>query len=133
MPTDHRQSPKHIYPMSSSTSNLNIDGETADPQYPLTSEQEEQQTEAFIQSIDPTAVCSLASRHNGSRPCRFFRDATRGSFNICFFVEFPENDEIGGDGDSAGAGLTRWVVRIPIAPRIENVWDKLQSEVATMA
>ncbi len=88
--------------------------------YPLTAEQRSSQEKAFINSINPDAVCRLASRHRGSAPCRLFRDATNGSFNVCYFVEFPDKD---------GA---RWVVRIPIAPAIQDVGAKLRSEVATM-
>ena len=87
---------------------------------PLTVEQTERRRKDFIGSIDPGAVCRLATRHHGSMPCRMFRtEPASGSFNVCYFVEFPS------DG-------TRWVVRVPIAPVIQDVWAKLQSEVATM-
>lgn len=87
--------------------------------FPITDEQKEERVNAFIDSIDPDAVCSLASRHHGSQPCRLFQKAANGSYNVCYFVEFPN------DG-------TRWVVRIPLVPTVRNVWDKVQSEVATM-
>lgn len=87
--------------------------------YPPTHEQSQAKIKAFIDSIDPDAVCRLASRFHDSKSCRIFRNAANGSFNVCLFVEFPEND-------------TRWVVRIPLAPSVYNVWDKVQSEVATM-
>lgn len=87
--------------------------------YTFTDEQHRIRKKAFIDSIDRNAVCSLASRYNNSKPCRIFQDATNGSFNVCFFVEFVGED-------------TRWVVRLPIEPAIHNVWDKVQSEVATM-
>ncbi|KAG7410330.1 hypothetical protein Forpi1262_v017555 [Fusarium oxysporum f. sp. raphani] len=91
---------------------------TAIDHYPPTPEQLNGQKQAFIDSIDHDAVCRLASRHNNEEPCHIF-DSKHGSFNACFFVEFP----------SSG---TRWVVRIPIDPVVSEVWTKLQSEVATM-
>ncbi|KAK4238404.1 hypothetical protein C8A03DRAFT_43819 [Achaetomium macrosporum] len=67
--------------------------------FPPTAKQIEEGLKAFIDSIDPNAVCKLAS----SKTCRIFRDP---------------------DG-------TKWVVRIPLEPYISNIWDKVQSEVAT--
>lgn len=87
--------------------------------YPLTAEQRNSQGKAFIDLIDPDAVCHLASQHRGLMPCHMFQDAANGSFNVCYFVEFPN------DG-------ARWVMRFPIAPAIQDVWAKLQSEIATM-
>lgn len=87
--------------------------------YPLTVEQRLNIRKEFIDSIDEKSVCRLASRYNNSKPCQIFQDSMLGAFNICCFVEFPEDN-------------TRWVVRIPIEPYIYNVWQKLQSEVATM-
>jgi len=89
--------------------------------YALTPEQRKSRRNEFINSIDPEAVCQLATRHHDrSMSCRMFRtEPACGSFNVCYFVEFPS------DG-------TRWVVRIPIAPVTQDVWAKLQSEVATM-
>ena len=92
--------------------------------YPLTAEERNKRKSSFFNSIDPDAVCRLASQHRGSMPCRMFHGAAggkeraNGSFNVCYFVEFPDS--------------TRWVVRIPIVPAIQDVWAKLQSEVATM-
>ncbi|RYO89569.1 hypothetical protein DL764_008558 [Monosporascus ibericus] len=86
--------------------------------FPPTAEEKEHKLKAFINSIDPDAVCSLASRYNSSKPCRIFQDAANGSYNVCFVVEFDAN--------------TKWIVRIPSEPSIHNVWDKVQSEVATM-
>lgn len=86
--------------------------------FPRTAEQIEEDLKAFIDSIDPSAVCRLASRHNSSKTCRIFRDPANGSYNVCYFVEFE--------------GGTQWVVRIPLEPSISNVWDKVQSEVATI-
>lgn len=86
--------------------------------YPLTYEQQGARKEEFIDSLDQSAICNLASRYNSWKPCRVIR-SSHGSFNACFFVEFPD------DG-------TQWVVRIPIEPAVHNVWSKLQSEVITM-
>ncbi|KAI1113277.1 kinase-like protein [Nemania sp. NC0429] len=87
--------------------------------YPPTHQQKQAKIETFIQSIDPDAVCQLASQHHDSEPCRIFQNTANGSFNVCFFVEFP-------------ARGTRWVVRIPLVSSVYNVWDKVQSEVATI-
>ncbi|KAK3379043.1 kinase-like domain-containing protein [Lasiosphaeria ovina] len=86
--------------------------------FPPTYDQIEGVLKAFIDSIDLNAVCSLASLHNSSKNCRMFRDAASGSYNVCYFVEFDDG--------------TQWVVRIPLEPCISNVWDKVQSEVATI-
>ena len=68
-------------------------------------EQRKSRKAAFIKSIDPDAVCRLASWHRGSMPCRMFRDTTNGSFNACFFVEFIDG--------------TQWAVRFPIAAAMQ--------------
>ncbi|OIW23247.1 hypothetical protein CONLIGDRAFT_719350 [Coniochaeta ligniaria NRRL 30616] len=81
-------------------------------------QKKEEHVNVFIDSIDPNVACSLASRHRGSKPCRLFQKAANGSYNVCYFVELPD------DG-------TRWVVEIPLVPTVRNVWDKVQSEVAT--
>lgn len=86
--------------------------------FPPTDEQIAEGRQAFIDSIDLNDICRLASHHNSSKPCRIFRDHAHGSFNVCYFVEFEDG--------------TKWVVRIPLVPCIPNVWDKVQSEVATV-
>ncbi|UKZ78686.1 hypothetical protein TrVFT333_006432 [Trichoderma virens FT-333] len=45
--------------------------------------------------------------------------ASSGSFNVCFFVEFDQ------DG-------SKWTVRVPIEAGQDRVWEKLESEVATI-
>lgn len=87
-------------------------------QYPLTYEQQGEKKKAFVESIDQDAILRLASRYNGHRPCQIFR-TSNGSFNACFFVEFPHDD-------------TRWVVRIPIDSTVHSPWAKVRGEVATM-
>ena len=83
-----------------------------------TAKQIEEELQTFIDSIDPNDVCRLASQHNSSKACRIFQDPAHGSYNVCYFVEFEDG--------------VRWVVRIPLEPSIYNVWDKVQSEVATV-
>lgn len=79
--------------------------------FPPTDAQIEQDLRAFIDAIDPSAVCRLASQHNSSKTCRIFRDTANGSYNLCYFVEFED--------------AAQWVVRIPLEPAISNVWDKV--------
>lgn len=74
--------------------------------------------EAFIDSLQPHAIESLASTYNNQKRCRTFRKEN-GSFNVCYFVEFPE------DG-------VQWVVRVPIEPALQHPWEKMQSEIATI-
>ncbi|KAF5017837.1 hypothetical protein F66182_10208 [Fusarium sp. NRRL 66182] len=73
---------------------------------------------AFIESLDLDAICSLASQYNDGKPCHVLKKDS-GSFNVCFFVEFDQ-------------GGPKWVVRVPIEPALDNPWDKLLSEVATI-
>jgi hypothetical protein len=55
------------------------------------------------------------------RCCEFFKPPVRGSYNICYFVQFHQ-----GVGD-------KWVVRVPLAPTLALApADKLESEVAVM-
>ncbi|TWU71871.1 hypothetical protein ED733_003714 [Metarhizium rileyi] len=87
--------------------------------FPLTTpEQDDELITTFIESIDSDAVCALASRYNHCKPCRVVH-RTNGSFNVCFFVKF-DNDDL------------RWIVRIPIIPSLHKPWQKLLSEVATL-
>lgn len=84
----------------------------------MTDDQYKRLRKDFIESLDPTAVCALASKHNEGKSCRVVTK-TSGSFNVCFFIEFN------------GKG-PEWVVRVPIEPAFEDAWIKLQSEVTTM-
>jgi hypothetical protein len=75
--------------------------------------------DAFIASIQDEHVCQLASTYHNSDSCVFFQPAVRGSYNICYFVEFANGD--------------KWVVRVPLAPTLAlDGADKLESEVTTM-
>lgn len=87
-------------------------------EFPATEEQEAQVKDSFIESLDLDAICALASRHNDGKPCQVV-DRKNGSFNACFFVKFAQ------DGPE-------WVVRVPIEPILDNSWDKVLSEVATL-
>ncbi|RSL45910.1 hypothetical protein CEP53_010550 [Fusarium sp. AF-6] len=104
------------------TSNLNeAEVETLESntqEFPATEEQEAQVKNTFIESLDLDAICALASRYNHGKPC-YVVDRKNGSFNACFFVSF------GQDGPE-------WVVRVPIEPILDNPWDKVLSEVATI-
>ncbi|KEZ43681.1 hypothetical protein SAPIO_CDS4297 [Scedosporium apiospermum] len=98
------------------------DARTLDPPdqgFPaVTDDQYNKIRKAFIESLDPDAVCALASKHNNSKACQVVKKAS-GSFNVCFFVEFDL------DG-------SKWIVRVPIEPALDDPWDKLLSEVTTM-
>ncbi|CAK7220500.1 hypothetical protein SCUCBS95973_004178 [Sporothrix curviconia] len=89
----------------------------ADEDWPLAREQLDAAKKAFVDAIDPDAVCSLAS---SKASCSFFREQKGGSFNVCFFVEFDDEHR------------TRWNVRVAIMPVLRDAWAKVQSEVATM-
>ncbi len=77
------------------------------------------QRRAYIKSIRKEDVFKLASSYNVGRDCYEFREPEHGSFNVCFFVEFPSDGK-------------QWVVRFPICPVLHEPWRKLQSEIATM-
>ncbi|CRK18997.1 hypothetical protein BN1723_011735, partial [Verticillium longisporum] len=83
-----------------------------------TDDQYNRSRKQFINSLDSSAVCSLASLYNNGKACEVVRK-TSGSFNVCFFVTFSHDSP-------------EWIVRVPIEPAFEDPWDKLQSEVATI-
>ncbi|KAK9438409.1 phosphotransferase enzyme family protein [Metarhizium brunneum] len=87
-------------------------------EFPLTAEEIDRDIDEFINNIDEEAIGQLASRHNDQKPWKRIAGRTHGSFNVCFFVQF--------DGD------TTLVVRIPLNPVVNQVWTKVQSEVATI-
>lgn len=84
----------------------------------------------FIASINEDDVLALAKSHHKGDNCRFFKDPARGSYNICFFVEFdPPADQT----ESENSDRERWVVRIPLTPCLAfGGRSKLENEVATM-
>ena len=97
--------------------------------------------DAFEKSIEEAAVCAAASSFHGGDVCRVF-GREKGGFNLCYFVVFdmPSPNQQGStcaapEGSSCAAleGSTcvapgtstcssnkadRWVVRIPIVPRL---------------
>ncbi|KAK3358655.1 phosphotransferase enzyme family protein [Lasiosphaeria ovina] len=73
----------------------------------------------FIASIPEHQVLTLASSYRNAAPCDFFDKPKRGSYNICYFVQFPDG--------------VKWVVRVPLAPCLAfGGRRKLESEVAAM-
>lgn len=85
-------------------------------------------TDAFITSIDCSKICDLASTfHPEGKPCRVFCEPKKGSYNVCFFVVFPS-----GEGDADLDADEKWVVRIPLTPRLAFPEEKMRSEIATM-
>ncbi|KAL2755820.1 hypothetical protein ACRALDRAFT_211013 [Sodiomyces alcalophilus JCM 7366] len=83
----------------------------------------------FIAAIDQDAVLRLASSHHNDDPCHFFQPPARGSYNICYFVQFSPPDPA---RDNAAEG-DKWVVRLPLEPCLAlGGRDKLETEIATM-
>jgi hypothetical protein len=86
----------------------------------------------YIASISHDHVLALAaSYHPGTSKGRFFREPARGSYNICYFVQFPSAlEETSGVEDDDGE---RWTFRIPLPPRLGfDPKEKVESEVATL-
>lgn len=84
----------------------------------------------FVESIKPQNVLFLAAFHHPSRmPGSFFKRPQHGSFNICFFIQYPRYGACSSPADVSD----RWVVRIPIEPRLSfEASRKIESEVAVM-
>ncbi|KAM0421404.1 hypothetical protein ACHAPT_010758 [Fusarium lateritium] len=75
--------------------------------------------DTFLASISKKRVLRLLSSRRQDQRCDYFKDPKRGSYNICYFVEFEDGE--------------RWVLRVPIAPCLAfGARSKLESEVATM-
>ncbi|KAK3364154.1 phosphotransferase enzyme family protein [Lasiosphaeria hispida] len=73
----------------------------------------------FIASIPEHQVLTLALSYRNEAPCHFFDKPKRGSYNICYFVQFCDG--------------VKWVVRVPLAPCLAfGGRRKLESEVAAM-
>lgn len=79
----------------------------------------QKQVEAYINLIQQCDVLRLASDHNNGRNCREFKSSEHGSFNVCFFVEFPATSE-------------RWVLRFPICTVLFEPLSNLKRELAVM-
>ncbi|KMP10204.1 hypothetical protein CIRG_09885 [Coccidioides immitis RMSCC 2394] len=87
----------------------------------ITQHRIKKEAQEFIACIDQSAICELAtSFHPAKKCCRIFDEVKKGGFNVCFPVEFM---------DSPGE---RWMVRIPILPRLAFPEEKLRGEIATM-
>ncbi|KAL5583750.1 hypothetical protein FOVSG1_015101 [Fusarium oxysporum f. sp. vasinfectum] len=84
----------------------------------------------FIDSINPEDVRRLAASYHPSQSNgEFFQEPIHGSYNICYFIQFPSLS-----GSSSSPRLwDKWVVRIPLAPCLPFGADqKLECEIATM-
>ncbi|RFU31554.1 hypothetical protein B7463_g4775, partial [Scytalidium lignicola] len=81
--------------------------------------------DAFIASIDLLKICNLASTfHPEHKPCRLVDNKPRkGSYNVCFLIVFLSD---GSDTEE------KWVIRIPLIPRLAFPEEKTRSEIATM-
>lgn len=91
----------------------------------ITKHRVDQASEELIASIDPSRLCDLAtSFHPAKAPCRIFSSWTRGEFNVCFPVIFTQDPE-SMEGE-------KWMVRIPLLPRLAFPKEKMRSEIATM-
>ncbi|KAF5019924.1 hypothetical protein F66182_8064 [Fusarium sp. NRRL 66182] len=78
-----------------------------------------QKRDRFLASISKKRVLRLLSSRRQDRRCDYFKDPKRGSYNICYFVEFEDGK--------------RWVLRVPIVPCLAlGARRKLEAEVATM-
>ncbi|EAS29483.3 uncharacterized protein CIMG_13252 [Coccidioides immitis RS] len=87
----------------------------------ITQHRIKKEVQEFIASIDQSAICELAtSFHLAKKCCQIFDEVKKGGFNVCFPVKFM---------DSPGE---RWMVRIPILPRLAFPEEKLRGEIATM-
>lgn len=79
----------------------------------------------FIASIPEGDVLRLAESFHSGDPGTFFKPPARGSYNICYFVQFRPRCQ---NGD-----VEKWVVRIPLAPCLAfGARNKLESEIVTM-
>lgn len=91
----------------------------------ITKHRLDEAAKAFIATIDHGRVCKLASSYHPKLwRCRIFGEVEKGSYNACFPVVFldPEEDH----------EAEKWVVRIPLLPRLAFPEEKLRSEIATM-
>ncbi|OAQ98384.1 hypothetical protein LLEC1_07196 [Akanthomyces lecanii] len=91
--------------------------ESGSDRFPPAPKATREAADAFMQSLLPSAIEALASKHNNGKACTIF-SRLYGSFNVCFFVRFED-------------GL-QWTVRNPIIPRLHEPWQKLESEVVTL-
>lgn len=88
----------------------------------------------FIDSLPTHDILRLAAsyRERSSVAPVFFRDPVRGSYNMCYFVEFPASPSQGG-ASPPPPPPDRWVVRVPLDPYLAfGSAAKLESEMAAM-
>ncbi|KAM5494937.1 hypothetical protein MaudMau93_000235 [Microsporum audouinii] len=89
----------------------------------------QKEVDKFIDSIEPSLVCKLASSlHPEKKQCQIFSDPKKGSFNITFPVEFTDQTPNAVSAHSP----ERWVIRIPLLPRLAFPEEKMRGEIATM-
>lgn len=81
----------------------------------------EEERDRRAESLEDNEICRLASSFHRGEPRTVFQPRKRGSFDICFFVEFESPPE-------------RWVVRIPIPATLPKAMldEKTEIELATM-
>ncbi|KPM42264.1 hypothetical protein AK830_g4257 [Neonectria ditissima] len=86
----------------------------------------------FIQSIRADDIRRLAaSYHPSQSDGEFFQDPIRGSYNICYFIRFPQppSSSLASSPDL----WDKWVVRVPLTPYLPFGADKkLEGEIAAM-
>jgi hypothetical protein len=73
-------------------------------------------------ALSDNEICRLASSFHDGDGCSILQPRRRGSFNLCFCVEFQSPSE-------------QWVVRIPIPATLPNkamMDEKTEIELATM-
>ncbi|EEP78302.1 predicted protein [Uncinocarpus reesii 1704] len=92
----------------------------------------DKEVKKFINSIEPSLVCKLASSlHPEKKPCHVFSDPQKGSYNICFPVVFTDSEDQISDVESTQSA-ERWMIRIPLLPRLAFPEEKMRGEIATM-
>ncbi|QVM10733.1 hypothetical protein D8B26_005386 [Coccidioides posadasii str. Silveira] len=88
--------------------------------------------EGFIRLIKPSSVRELASSlHPEKKPCRIFSAPMKWSYNICFPVVFTDIADQSADIEPTRSA-ERWMIRIPLLPRLAFPEEKMRGEIATM-
>ncbi|OJD13730.1 hypothetical protein AJ78_05842 [Emergomyces pasteurianus Ep9510] len=92
----------------------------------------DKEVKKFIESIEPSLVCKLArSLHPEKKPCQGFSYPQKGSYNICFPVIFTDSSGENPNVESTQSA-ERWMIRIPLLPRLAFPEEKMRGEIATM-
>lgn len=86
----------------------------------------------FIRSISEDDIRQLAASYHPSQfDGEFFRDPVKGSYNICYFIRFPQSSS--STSSTSLQVWDKWVVRVPLNPYLPFGADKkLEGEIATM-